>query len=65
MSLLSNRREFLVRFGISAAAANFVLSLPSFGWAASTRRKQRLVFLVQPQRRYPKTLLAGSGRSRL
>lgn len=44
-----SRREFLLKTGVSAAAANFVLSLPSLGWAAATKeRKQRLVFIFSP-----------------
>ncbi len=43
------RREFLIKTGISAAAANFMLSLPSLGWASSIGdRKQRLVFIFSP-----------------
>jgi len=43
------RREFLIKTGISAAAANFMLSLPSLGWASSIgERKQRLVFIFSP-----------------
>ncbi len=45
----TSRRDFLIRTGISAAAANFVMSLPSLGWAAATApRKQRLVFIFSP-----------------
>ncbi len=44
-----SRREFLLKTGISAAAANFMLSLPSLGWASATKeRKQRLVFIFSP-----------------
>ena len=44
-----SRREFLLKTGISAAAANFMLSLPSLGWATATKeRKQRLVFIFSP-----------------
>ena len=44
-----SRRDFLLKTGISAAAANFMLSLPSLGWAsASGDRKQRLVFIFSP-----------------
>ena len=44
-----SRREFLVQTGISAAAANFMLSLPSLGWASGeSQRKQRLVFIFSP-----------------
>jgi len=44
-----SRREFLLKTGISVAAANFMLSLPSLGWASATKeRKQRLVFIFSP-----------------
>ncbi len=44
-----SRREFLLKTGISAAAANFMLSLPSLGWASTLeQRKQRLVFIFSP-----------------
>ena len=44
-----SRRDFLLKTGISAAAANFMLSLPSLGWASATaERKQRLVFIFSP-----------------
>ena len=50
MSSLSSRREFLKRAGISAAAANLMLNLPSFVSASTKRavRKQRLVFVFSP-----------------
>ena len=44
-----SRREFLLKTGISAAASNFLLSLPSLGWASAVKqRKQRLVFIFSP-----------------
>ncbi len=44
-----SRRDFLLKTGVSAAAANFMLSLPSLGWASATEeRKQRLVFIFSP-----------------
>jgi len=45
-----SRRDFLARSGISAAAANFMLSLPSLGWASATANeiKKRLVFVFSP-----------------
>nr|WP_040763250.1 DUF1552 domain-containing protein [Rhodopirellula maiorica] len=50
-----SRRDFLLKFGVSAAAANFLFSLPSLGWAASTSaRKQRIVFLFSPNGVIPK-----------
>tara|TARA_R110002049_G_scaffold47902_3_gene138516 strand:+ start:33205 stop:34542 length:1338 start_codon:yes stop_codon:yes gene_type:complete len=54
MSRSFNRREFTKRLGISAAAANMVLALPSLGYADSTRRKQRLVFVFSPNGVIPK-----------
>jgi Protein of unknown function (DUF1552) len=45
----SSRREFLLRAGISASAASFVMGLPSLCRARSaTPRKQRLVFIFSP-----------------
>ena len=44
-----SRREFLLKTGISAAAANFMLSLPSLGLASAVnQRRQRLVFIFSP-----------------
>ena len=43
-----SRRDFLVRSGIGAAAANFAIGLPSLGWAASQNRKQRIVLVFSP-----------------
>jgi Protein of unknown function (DUF1552) len=56
MTFLSSRREFLLKTGVSAAAANFLLSLPSLGWAAAdaTTRKKRLVFIFSPNGVIPK-----------
>ncbi|MFG0262521.1 MAG: DUF1552 domain-containing protein [Novipirellula sp. JB048] len=49
MNASTSRREFLNKLGVSAAAANFLFSLPSLGWAATTStRKQRIVFLFSP-----------------
>ncbi len=46
---VASRREFLKRAGISAAAANLVLGLPSFASArGNAPRKQRLVFIFSP-----------------
>lgn len=49
-----SRRKFVRELGISAAAANFVLGLPSLGWAGSKDKKQRLVFLFSPNGVIPK-----------
>ena len=49
MQTLNTRREFLVRSGISLAAANFMLGLPSLGFAApSPAAKKRLVIVFSP-----------------
>ncbi|MCA9104867.1 MAG: DUF1552 domain-containing protein, partial [Planctomycetales bacterium] len=50
MSSLATRREFLVKAGISAAAANLVLHLPSLATAAGSAlsRKQRLIVVFSP-----------------
>ena len=50
MTNLASRREFLAKTGISAAAANLVLGLPSLSWAHGqpAKRKQRLVFVFSP-----------------
>ena len=56
MKSISSRREFLLKTGVSAAAANFLWSLPSLGWSASsgTPRKKRLVFIFSPNGVIPK-----------
>ncbi|TWT91321.1 DUF1552 domain-containing protein [Stieleria varia] len=43
-----NRRDFLMRLGVSAAAAQLLVGLPSLGWAASSSRRRRLVFVFSP-----------------
>ena len=50
MRTLNTRREFLKRAGISAAAANLMLNLPSLSLASTKKclRKQRLVFVFSP-----------------
>ncbi|MGB1927122.1 MAG: DUF1552 domain-containing protein, partial [Rubripirellula sp.] len=50
----ASRRNFVRDLGISAAAANFALGLPSLGWAASKGSKQRIVFLFSPNGVIPK-----------
>lgn len=59
----SSRREFLKRTGLSAAAANLLMGLPSLGWAAAatSKPKKRIVFVfspngVIPQHFWPETL---------
>jgi hypothetical protein len=63
MSNLKSRREFLKRAGISAAAANLMMNLPSLGWAgeANAAPKKRLVIVfspngVIPQHFWPETM---------
>ena len=57
-SQLKSRRDFIVNMGVSAAAANFALALPSLGLAADGRRKatskQRVVFVFTPNGIVPK-----------
>lgn len=52
MNPQATRREFLIRSGVSVAAANLMMNLPSLGWAAGQTsdptRKQRLVFVFSP-----------------
>lgn len=50
MQRINSRREFLVKTGVSAAAAHFLFGLPSLGWAsaASEEKKKRLVFIFSP-----------------
>jgi Protein of unknown function (DUF1552) len=48
MQSFYSRRDFLAKLGISAAAANLVLNLPSLGWASESRRKKRMIFVFSP-----------------
>ena len=45
-----SRRDFLIKTGISAAAANFLMGVPGLGWAAeqNVARKKRVVFVFSP-----------------
>lgn len=45
-----SRRDFLIKTGISAAAANFLMGVPGLGWAAEQEvaRKKRVVFVFSP-----------------
>ncbi len=54
MTNQTNRRRFLKDLGISAAAANLMLNLPSLGHAGSPAGKQRLVFIFSPNGVIPK-----------
>ncbi len=54
MNIQNNRRDFLQKLGVSAAAGSFLMGLPSLGWAASNTRRQRIVFLFSPNGVIPK-----------
>lgn len=55
MSNFVTRRDFLQRAGISAAAANLMMNLPSLARGSeSKQRKQRLVFVFSPNGVIPK-----------
>jgi hypothetical protein len=47
------RREFLRRVGLSAAALPFITGLPSLGLAAPARPRQRIVFMFSPNGTIP------------
>jgi len=55
VSQITNRRDFMRKFGIGAAAAPFVLNLPSLGFANQQQRKQRLVIMFSPNGVVPST----------
>ncbi|MBD53577.1 MAG: hypothetical protein CMM05_00615 [Rhodopirellula sp.] len=50
----NTRRDFIRNLGISGAAANLVLALPSLGWEASGQKKKRLIFVFSPNGVIPK-----------
>jgi hypothetical protein len=55
MTTYASRREFLRNLGIGAAAAPFVLNLPSLGFANSApARRQRLIVMFSPNGVVPK-----------
>ncbi|HBE68347.1 MAG TPA: hypothetical protein DDW52_09390 [Planctomycetaceae bacterium] len=54
MTISNDRRQFLKRAGLSAAALNLVGGLPSFSLGNSPKRKQRLVFVFSPNGVIPK-----------
>ena len=54
MHSTTDRRLFLKSLGISAGAANFLWSLPSFGSPAATAAKQRVIFVFSPNGVIPK-----------
>ncbi len=51
----TSRRDFLRRFGLSAAAFPFLCNLPSLGFANSEGRKKRLVIMFSPNGIVPST----------
>lgn len=44
----TDRREFLRRTGITAAALPFLMNLSSLGWASTMQRRKRLVVIFTP-----------------
>ncbi len=50
MNRYYSRRDFLLKTGISAAAANLVMGIPGLGWAAETDApaKKRMVVIFSP-----------------
>ena len=54
MSTTRNRRDFLRGLGLSAAAAPFLLNLPSLQAATQGVRKKRLVIMFSPNGVFPK-----------
>lgn len=55
MTLITRRREFIQRLGLTSAIAPLVLNLPSLSVAAEGSRKQRLVVLFSPNGVVPST----------
>ena len=55
MTRPTSRRDFLRRFGLSAAAFPFLCNLPSLGFANSEGRKKRLVIMFSPNGIVPQT----------
>lgn len=54
MSRPTNRRQFIRRLGLGAAAVPFVLNLPSLGFANQQQRKRRLIVMFSPNGIVPK-----------
>src|SRR6266481_1747026 len=48
-----HRREFIKRFGLSAASLPFLIGLPSLGLASPARPRQRLVIMFSPNGTIP------------
>jgi hypothetical protein len=55
MSATTNRRDFIRKLGLGAAAVPFVLNLPSLAFANQQQRKKRLVVMFSPNGVIPKT----------
>jgi len=53
MSIHTSRREFIKTLGLSAASLPFVMNLPSLSFAASPKRKQRLIVMFSPDGTIP------------
>jgi len=53
MNMTTNRRDFLRRSGITAAALPFLMNLSSLGWASTTTRRKRLVVIFTPNGTIP------------
>ena len=54
MSPQKSRRDFIRNLGISGAAANLVLALPSLGWDVEGQKNQRVSFVFSPNGVIPK-----------
>src|SRR5436189_3416048 len=48
-----HRREFIKRFGLSAASLPFLIGLPSLGLASPARPRQRLIIMFSPNGTIP------------
>jgi len=48
-----HRRQFIKRFGLTAASLPFIVGLPSLGLAAPARPRQRVVFMFSPNGTIP------------
>src|SRR5438270_11488080 len=48
-----HRREFIRRFGLSAASLPFLIGLPSLGFASPARPRQRLIVMFSPNGTIP------------
>ncbi|MGL6074238.1 MAG: DUF1552 domain-containing protein [Fimbriiglobus sp.] len=55
MTMTASRREFFRTLGLSAAAAPFLMNLPSLAFANQAKRKQRMVIMFTPNGIVPST----------